>query len=69
MGPTRNQLDDTYTPKRTVEQVDAALNRARLAYLVAENNGDLTAADLAYKVLDELLDTRFHTPQQRPPTT
>ena len=38
---------------------------ARAAYLQYEEAGDLRHANLAYKVLDELLEHRLHMAQDR----
>ena len=61
MGPTRNQLGPTYEPTHTTIQVDAALTVARVAYLDAEQAGDLEKANLYLETLNALLDERPHT--------
>ena len=53
------------TAPSDVAECDRRLLSAYAAYVLAIDNNDALQADLAYSLMDELLDQRIHIPLQR----
>lgn len=51
----------------TIRECDRRLLTVHAAYCMYLDNGQLDEADKAYALMDELLETRLHLPQQRTP--